>query len=215
MEEEMNAASGTPEQGARPSGGSSALVPGTRWRRVFPGEERRLSLLRRWLESLLPDCPARDDVACVATELGTNAVRHTASHGGWFALEITWCESAVRVAVADGGAPGAPRVIDDPAAEQGRGLLVVEGLSVRSGVLGDHRGRIVWADIPWGDAGAATPGSSQDTCEAVIRDGHPPRTDVTGPVRAGVTAHVRRLEFRAGRPGLAGALARSVDRTRQ
>jgi hypothetical protein len=35
-------------------------------------------MLRRWLESVLPDRPARDDVACVATELGSNAIRHTA-----------------------------------------------------------------------------------------------------------------------------------------
>jgi len=71
----MTATSGAGEQGTGPSGEPSALVPGMRWRRVFPGEERQLGVLRRWLESLLPDCPARGDVACVATELGTNAVR--------------------------------------------------------------------------------------------------------------------------------------------
>jgi serine/threonine-protein kinase RsbW len=62
--------------------------------------------MRRWLASLLPECPAREDVVCVATELGTNAVRHTASgRGAWFAVEVTWHRSVVRVAVADGGAP--------------------------------------------------------------------------------------------------------------
>ena len=92
--------------------GESGL--GLRWRRVLPGEERQLGVLRRWLELLLPECPARGDVAYVATELGTNAVRHTASgQGGWFAVEITWHRLAVRVAVADGGAPGDPRVLDD------------------------------------------------------------------------------------------------------
>jgi hypothetical protein len=125
-----------------------------RWRRDFPGEDCQLGRLRRWLESFLPQCPARDDVACVATELGTNAVRHTASgRGGWFSVEITWLGAALRVAVADGGAVSGPRVIDDPAAEHGRGLLVVQGLSVRSGVRGDHRGRTVWADVPWSDDG--------------------------------------------------------------
>ncbi len=127
----MTAASGAREQGTGPSGGPSALVPGMRWRRVFPGEERQLGVLRRWLESLLPDCAARDDVTSVATELGTNAVRHTASgDGGWFAVEVTWHQPAVRVAVADCGSPGGPRVIDDPASEDGRGLLLVRGLSV-------------------------------------------------------------------------------------
>src|SRR5713101_5085238 len=139
---------------------------------VFPGEERQLGLLRRWLESLLPACPARDDVACVAIELGTNAIVHTASgRGGWFAVEITWHRPVVRVAVADCGAPDGPRVIDDPEGEHGRGLLVVRGLSVRTGACGDQRGRLVWADVAWDDAGAAEPASSQDPYEAVIRDG--------------------------------------------
>jgi anti-sigma regulatory factor (Ser/Thr protein kinase) len=119
---------------------------------VFPGEERQLGVLRRWLASLLPDCPARDDVTSVATELGSNALVHTASgQGGWFAVEITTHRQAVRIAVADGGAPGEPRVLDDPEGEHGRGLLVVRGLSTRTGISGDHRGRLIWADVPWAD----------------------------------------------------------------
>jgi len=127
--------------------GDTPLAPGLRTRRVFPGEERALAALRRWLSSMLTACPARDDVLCVATELGTNAVRHTASgRGGWFAVEIVWGESVLRVAVIDGGGPAEPHVIDDPAGEGGRGLLLVRGLSVRTGVRGDQRGRLVWAD---------------------------------------------------------------------
>jgi len=143
-----------------------------RWRQLFQGEERQLGVLRRWLESLLPDCPARDDVASVATELGSNAVRHTASgRGGWFAVDITWHQLAVRVAVTDCGSPARPQVIDDPAGEHGRGLLVVKGLSVRTGVCGDQRSRLVWADVPWGGAGAAEAASPQDPYEAAIGDG--------------------------------------------
>jgi hypothetical protein len=143
-----------------------------RWCRLFQGEEDQLAALRRWLELLLPDCPARDDVAIVATELGTNAIRHTASgRGGWFAVDITWHQPAVRVAVTDRGSSGRPQVIDDPASEHGRGLLVVQGLSVRTGVCGDHRGRLVWADVPWGDAAAAEPAPPQDPHEAAIGDG--------------------------------------------
>jgi hypothetical protein len=117
---------------------------------VFPGEACQLSLARRWLASLLPDCPARDDMACVATELATNAIRHTASgQGGYFIVEITNLGPAVRVAVTDGGAANGPQVIHDPAGEHGCGLIVVAGLSVRDGVSGDPRGRTVWADVPW------------------------------------------------------------------
>jgi len=164
-------AGGAPAQGPGLQRALEASEPGLRWRRVFPGEERQLGVLRRWLEALLPECPARGDVASVATELGTNAAHTASGRGGWFAVEITWHRQAVRVAVADGGAPGAPRVIDDLAAEHGRGLLVVRGLSVRTGVCGDHRGRLVWADVPWGDGSAAESASSQDQHAAAIAGG--------------------------------------------
>jgi hypothetical protein len=141
---------------------------------VFPGDEGQLGALRGWLASLLPECPARDDVASVATELGSNAIRHTASgRNGWFAVEVVWLDSpaAVRLAVADGGAAGGPRMIDDPLAEHGRGLMLVHGLAARTGVAGDERGRVVWADIPWGEAGAGKAGSVTDPYEAAIREG--------------------------------------------
>jgi serine/threonine-protein kinase RsbW len=169
----MAATGGVDEQGISTSVGPPAPAARLRWRRVFRGEERQLSVMRRWLATLLPDCPARDDVATVATELASNAVRHTASGlGGWFSVEVTWHRSAVRVAVTDGGAPSGPRMIDDPEGEHGRGLLVVHGLSAHSGTCGDERGRMVWADVFWGDdAGAAEPGTPQDRYEAAIQDG--------------------------------------------
>jgi len=128
-------------------------------------------VLRRWLASLLPQCPARDDVTAVAHELGANAVQHTSSgRGGRFAVEVTWYGPVVRIAVADSGAPTRPQVIDDPGGEHGRGLLVVRGLSVRTGVCGDRRGRLVWADVRW-DADAAAPAVAPDAYEAAIHDG--------------------------------------------
>jgi hypothetical protein len=152
--------------------GRPAAAYGLRWRRVFPGEERQLRVLRRWLASLLPDCPAQDDIASVATELGANAIRHTASgRSGKFAVEIAWHEAVVRVTVADGGAPTEPRLIDDPAAEHGRGLLLVHGLSLRTGATGGPEGRLVWAEIAWEASDAAGQVSVQDPYEAVIRDG--------------------------------------------
>lgn len=152
---------------ARPGNGSSPehppLVPGARWRRVFPGQERQLGELRRWLAPLLPPGPARDDVTAVANELASNAIRHTRSgHGGQFAIEITWHGPTVRVAVADSGARAGPHLIDDPTSEHGRGLLVVRGLSASTGVTGDHHGRLVWADIPV----SGEPGSAQGRARA-------------------------------------------------
>ncbi len=150
------------------------LAPEQRWRKVFPGHEAELRQLRRWLAWLLPDAPARDDVIVVAVELATNAIRHTASaRNGFFAVEVTWHAqpAAVRIAVADGGAPTGPQVRPDPdpLSEHGRGLQVVLGLAARTGAYGDHRGRLVWADVPWtGD----NPAESRYPAghEAAIRD---------------------------------------------
>jgi hypothetical protein len=117
---------------------------------VFEGEERELSVMRRWLASILPECPARDDVISVATELAGNALRHTASGDrGLFAVEITWQEPVVRIGVTDGGGPAEPHVIENPDGEHGRGLLLVQGLSLRTGVTGDRHGRSVWAEVAW------------------------------------------------------------------
>jgi len=144
------------------------------WRRVFSGEEWELAAMREWLAGLLSACPERDDLLVVATELGTNAIRHTASgRGGQFAVRVIWMVGVLRVAVADGGAPDGPRVIDDPLSEHGRGLRVVQGMSARMGVSGDQGGRQVWADIPWGDTAAAEPASpwtAEETIQAGLAD---------------------------------------------
>lgn len=151
-------------------GAASAGASGSR--QVFDGEERQLAVMRRWLTSLLPECPARDDVLSVATELASNALLHTASgNGGWFAVEVTWLESAVRVGVADGGGPAEPHVIEDPGGEHGRGLLLVHGLSLRTGVTGDRNGRLVWADVAWDGPHPTVSPAPLGLDEAAIRDG--------------------------------------------
>lgn len=76
----------------------------------------------------------------------------------------------VRVVVADQGASSGPRLIDDPMAESGRGLLVVRELSALTGVAGDERGRLVWAEITW-NGDAPQPSSFPADCEAAISDG--------------------------------------------
>lgn len=147
--------------------GSLTRHPFPRWRRVFPGREDQVREVRRWLAGLLPGAPERDDAIVVAVELVTNAIRHTASgHGGLVMVEVTWCGPVLRVAVADGGAAAGPRLTARPAglaadpaglAECGRGLHLVRALAASTGVCGDHRGRLVWADIGWTGAGPAAP----------------------------------------------------------
>jgi hypothetical protein len=143
-----------------------------RWRQVFSGEERQLGLMRRWLAACLPECSARDDVISVAAELGSNAILHTASGcDGWFAVELTRHPSVVRVAVADHGSPAGPHMIEDPDGEHGRGLLLVHGLSARTGVTGGEQGRIVWAEIAWYGPDPDVGMASVSPDEAEIRDG--------------------------------------------
>lgn len=157
-----------------PSACRAPTAKDLRWRRVFPGDEPQIRELRQWLATLLPECPARDDVIAVAAELSTNAVRHTASgRGGWFAAEITWHPACVRIAVADQGAPTAPRlpINTDPMTESGHGLVLILGIARRTGMTGDQRGRLVWADVPWDGWDAPVPAALPDGYEAAIRDG--------------------------------------------
>ena len=144
-------------------------VPPLRWRRLFPGHERELSALRRWLASLLPERPERDDLLTVANELASNAIQHTASgRGSLFAVEVIRYPSLVQVTVADRGGPAEPHVIEDPDGERGRGLLLVRELSVRTGVAGGRQGRLVWAQVAWASPDPAEPGPSADSCQAAI-----------------------------------------------
>jgi hypothetical protein len=141
-----------------------SVVPGRmaglerlRRRGVFPGRGAELGQLRRWLASLLPDAPARDDVVLVAVELATNAIKHTASgKGGYFTVEITCAgePGTVRVTVTDGGAAAGPvwPASPDPLDGHGLGLQLVRALTARSGASGDSCGRRVWAEVPWSSA---------------------------------------------------------------
>ena len=133
-----------------------------RWRRVFPGNEDQVRLVRRLISELLAEHPCRDDVVLCAAELSTNAIRFTASgRGGTFAVELSWAGATTRLAVADQGGPNLPaRRANNPGklAENGRGLNLVARLSTAFGVEGDHRGRVVWAQFR--ELTAATPGSS-------------------------------------------------------
>ncbi|MDF5758389.1 ATP-binding protein [Spongiactinospora sp. TRM90649] len=168
----MPIASGTPAPPTLPSSTPWPLAP-ARWRAVFPGDQAQLRPLRRWLESLLPACPARDEAQLIAVELAANAIAHTASgDGGWFIVEVTWCSGVVRIAIADGGSADVPHLVSDATAEHGRGLHLVRELSERTGMAGDARGRLVWAEVRW----PAMPGQATAACcaweRAIVADQH-------------------------------------------
>lgn len=150
----MTGQTGTPSQVRSPALSADTL----RSRRVFPGEPGQIAMMRRWVRDLLPPCDALDDVVLIASELGTNAVCHTASgHGGHFIVEIAWTVEVVRIAVADEGGPLEPRIIETPDGEGGRGLKAVNGLSASTGFTGDESGRLVWAEVLWAASGGPPP----------------------------------------------------------
>jgi len=140
----------------------TANSPCLAWRRNFSGEFGQMSVLRRWISDLLPGCDARDTVILVASELGANAVRHTASGlpGGRFGVTVTWTADMVRIEVDDSGGPSVPAVIDGADGEGGRGLRLVVCLSASLSVSGDEEGRFVRADIPWAAGGGPPPQDS-------------------------------------------------------
>jgi signal transduction histidine kinase len=131
-----------------PGSGRPAAAGVQLLRQVFPGEECQLRDVRQWLAASLPGSPVLDEVISIATELGSNAIRHTATgQDGKFTVEITHTAGWVQVAVTDDGGPGEPRVITDPDGEHGRGLILVRGLATRTGTDGGPAGRTVWAQI--------------------------------------------------------------------
>jgi hypothetical protein len=165
-----SSAMGAASQPGRQAGGQTL-----RWRRVFDGDEAQVPEVRHWLAGLLPGCPSRDDVVSVACELCSNAITHTASgRGGFFAVEIAWQDAIVRVSVADAGAPTGPRRrLADPMADRGRGLVIVQTLCTRTGVCGDHRGRLAWGELLWdGPPAAATQGHEAAISDDLTRLAH-------------------------------------------
>ena len=90
--------------------------------------------------------PLTDDLQLVVSELVTNAIRYADPP---VELEIEVSDDAVTVAVAD-GTPGrpVPQDRDDPDAEGGRGLLLVDLLAAESGVRPQPPGKTIWASLP-------------------------------------------------------------------
>ena len=109
-----------------------------------PAEARRL--LRKAVAPVgLPE-DLVETVALLATELVTNAVLHGRSDVG---LEVH-LNGAVRVAVSDENSRTPHPVENDPDALDGRGLLLVSGLSSAWGVEERPIGKAVWFEVPSG-----------------------------------------------------------------
>ena len=90
------------------------------------------------------------DAALVLSELLSNALCHATPLAGP-GLRVTWCHQAgsVLVSVTDGGAPTVPELGEpNPSTTGGRGLRIVERLSLCWGTQHDDEGTTVWAEVP-------------------------------------------------------------------
>jgi anti-sigma regulatory factor (Ser/Thr protein kinase) len=90
------------------------------------------------------------DATLVLSELLSNALCHATPLPGP-GLRVRWCLEAgsVRVSVTDGGAQTVPELGEpNPSATGGRGLRIVERLSLGWGTRQDDQGTTVWAEVP-------------------------------------------------------------------
>ncbi|MBB6000955.1 ATP-binding protein [Streptomonospora salina] len=152
---------------AAPAGGDTLAGPGEPDHRLsFAGQPASVGALRDWAARCLRRGPFAhppdlvEDLLVCASELATNAVRHSGSGlpGGTFTARLWQDRRRVRLEVADlgprPGRPTLPRIdgslLGDGAAENGRGLGFVAALC--GGECGatappDPRGHAVWCEL--------------------------------------------------------------------
>ncbi|WP_239648745.1 ATP-binding protein [Nocardiopsis chromatogenes] len=157
------------------------------WRRepdqqlTFAGQAASIGVLRDWVSQHLrmggfgyPEALAEALLLC-ASELGTNAVRHSRSGlpGGVFTASLWQAVDGVCLEVRDmGPRPGvrsAPHIasgaVSGVDAESGRGLGFVSALcgGRMGGTVPPHpRGHTVWCELSAGEAGEGSWGSGED-----------------------------------------------------
>jgi anti-sigma regulatory factor (Ser/Thr protein kinase) len=123
---------------------------------TLPGVERSVAYARRFVGDLLGrDHPRLDDALVVAGELVTNSIAHSRSgQGGFVTLALDGGPGrTVRIRVIDDGSDTAkPCVREDPYAENGRGLLIVQNLADEWGVEIGAAETTIWARLDFPDS---------------------------------------------------------------
>ena len=137
--------------------GQGAWLVATPKRRVFPGRPEQVALARHFVARVLAGCPAVEDAVLCASELASNAIRHTRTgRSGKFQVVIWRGLTSVCVAVLDDGSDSTPTAAvgrSGKLAESGHGLLAVQALAAWWGHHtfrdGANRGTAVWFRLDW------------------------------------------------------------------
>ena len=127
---------------------ATATIPQAR---TFAGSPEEIRSVRHFVGQLIEGCPVADDLILLASEIATNAVRHTASgQDGTFCVLVQAADGRARVEVHDLGSATAPAVrrCRQPG-ESGAGLSLVEMIADRWGFHGGQLGRVVWFEMSW------------------------------------------------------------------
>ncbi|UNS98032.1 ATP-binding protein [Streptomyces tubbatahanensis] len=121
------------------------------WELTCPGLPEEIGRARRWTRDVLRDSPHADDAALIVSELGSNALVHSASGSpnGSFHVSLHRSPGTVVLAVTDtGGGATKPHVATpDEDDTHGRGLGLVAALANCVRVTGDDYGRTVTVEI--------------------------------------------------------------------
>ena len=117
-----------------------------RARTTLPATVDSPAAARAFTRAAVAGVPVRiDDLTLVVSELVTNALVHGT---GDITLHVTGIDDGVRVEVGDDDPPPASLPVGNaPAAESGRGLLLVSRVATAWGVRPDGGGKVVWADV--------------------------------------------------------------------
>ena len=140
--------------------GHGAWLVATPKRRVFPGRPDQVAHARRFVGRALTGCPVADDALLCASELASNAIRHTRTgRSGKFQVVVWRGQASACVAVLDDGSDTTPTPTPGQAgrlAESGHGLLAVQAVAAWWGHHtyrdGSTRGTAVWFRLDWNPA---------------------------------------------------------------
>ena len=121
------------------------------WGLSCPGSPEEIGRARRWAREILSQTPCADDAALIVSELGTNALRHTASGSpdGVFHVVLALSNHVLAISVTDDGETDTVPEIKQPGPEttRGRGLGMVAALATNVDIRPGAHGQTITAEL--------------------------------------------------------------------